>query len=210
MIAYKKLVPGADVRLRGVAEARHHRLHRRTSPRRSRRTPILIVSSCGAATTWRSTSRRCATACSTDAKFASTIAFGVAPHAIGKDHPEGVIAGVHSNYYFTYPGRESLADQQDLRREATSSAGTSIRTSSRTAPITRSTVQGCDREGEQAGRRLAGRGRHHQPARRHVFRDAGGLSLHPARQPPGLQGRGDGIHQERARVPVPDPRSEAG
>ncbi len=38
------------------------------------------------------------------AKFASTIAFGVAPHAIGKDHPEGVIAGVHSNYHFTYPG----------------------------------------------------------------------------------------------------------
>jgi branched-chain amino acid transport system substrate-binding protein len=36
-------------------------------------------------------------------KFASTIAFGVAPHAIGKDHPEGVIAGVHSNYYFNYP-----------------------------------------------------------------------------------------------------------
>src|SRR5437762_1355761 len=37
------------------------------------------------------------------AKFASMIAFGVAPHAIGKDHPEGVIAGVHSNYHFTYP-----------------------------------------------------------------------------------------------------------
>jgi branched-chain amino acid transport system substrate-binding protein len=36
-------------------------------------------------------------------KFASTIAFGVAPHAIGKDHPEGVIAGVHANYYFTFP-----------------------------------------------------------------------------------------------------------
>jgi branched-chain amino acid transport system substrate-binding protein len=36
-------------------------------------------------------------------KFASTIAFGVAPHAIGKDHPEGVISGVHSNYYFTFP-----------------------------------------------------------------------------------------------------------
>ncbi len=30
-------------------------------------------------------------------KVASTIAFGVAPHAIGKDHPEGVLAGVHSN-----------------------------------------------------------------------------------------------------------------
>ncbi len=37
------------------------------------------------------------------AKFASTIAFGVAPHAIGKDHPIGVIAGVHANYYFTSP-----------------------------------------------------------------------------------------------------------
>src|SRR5262245_34582759 len=36
-------------------------------------------------------------------KFASTIAFGVAPHAIGKDHPEGAIAGVHANYYFNYP-----------------------------------------------------------------------------------------------------------
>lgn len=36
-------------------------------------------------------------------KFASSIAFGVAPHAIGKDHPEGIIGGVHANYYFTYP-----------------------------------------------------------------------------------------------------------
>jgi branched-chain amino acid transport system substrate-binding protein len=36
-------------------------------------------------------------------KLASTIAFGVAPHAIGKDHPEGAIAGVHSNYYFNFP-----------------------------------------------------------------------------------------------------------
>jgi len=36
-------------------------------------------------------------------KVASMIAFGVAPHAIGKDHPEGIIAGVHSNYHFTFP-----------------------------------------------------------------------------------------------------------
>ncbi len=45
-------------------------------------------------------------------KFSSTIAFGVAPHAIGKDHPQGVIAGVHSNYYFNYPpaGRWPLND----------------------------------------------------------------------------------------------------
>jgi branched-chain amino acid transport system substrate-binding protein len=37
-------------------------------------------------------------------KVASTLAFGVAPHALGKDHPEGILAGVHSNYHFTYPG----------------------------------------------------------------------------------------------------------
>ena len=36
-------------------------------------------------------------------KFATTLAFGVAPHALGKDHPEGVVAGVHSNYHFTIP-----------------------------------------------------------------------------------------------------------
>ncbi len=36
-------------------------------------------------------------------KFTSTIAYSVAPHAIGKDHPEGVIAGVHANYYFNFP-----------------------------------------------------------------------------------------------------------
>jgi branched-chain amino acid transport system substrate-binding protein len=36
-------------------------------------------------------------------KFASTIAFGVNPSAIGKDHPEGLLVGVHANYHFTYP-----------------------------------------------------------------------------------------------------------
>ncbi len=36
-------------------------------------------------------------------KFASTIAFGVNPSAIGKDHPEGLLVGCHANYYFTYP-----------------------------------------------------------------------------------------------------------
>ena len=35
-------------------------------------------------------------------KLATTLAFGVAPHAIGKDHPEGAVAGVHSNYHFTH------------------------------------------------------------------------------------------------------------
>jgi branched-chain amino acid transport system substrate-binding protein len=35
-------------------------------------------------------------------KVATTLALG-APHAIGKDHPEGVLAGVHANYHFSYP-----------------------------------------------------------------------------------------------------------
>jgi branched-chain amino acid transport system substrate-binding protein len=36
-------------------------------------------------------------------KVATSLAFGVAPHAIGKDHPEGIVAGVHANYHFLYP-----------------------------------------------------------------------------------------------------------
>jgi branched-chain amino acid transport system substrate-binding protein len=36
-------------------------------------------------------------------KVATTLAFGSAPHSVGKDHPEGVLTGVHSNYHFTYP-----------------------------------------------------------------------------------------------------------
>lgn len=47
-------------------------------------------------------------------KVASTIAFGVAPHAIGKDHPEGVLAGVHSNYYFTYPGGDRWPENKSF------------------------------------------------------------------------------------------------
>jgi len=36
-------------------------------------------------------------------KVATTLAFGSAPQSVGKDHPEGVLTGVHSNYHFTYP-----------------------------------------------------------------------------------------------------------
>jgi branched-chain amino acid transport system substrate-binding protein len=36
-------------------------------------------------------------------KVSTSLAFGVAPHAIGKDHPEGVVSGVHANYHFLYP-----------------------------------------------------------------------------------------------------------
>src|SRR5256714_1107752 len=36
-------------------------------------------------------------------KVATTLALGSAPHSIGKDHPEGVLSGVHANYHFSYP-----------------------------------------------------------------------------------------------------------
>ena len=36
-------------------------------------------------------------------KVATTLAFGGVPHALGKDHPDGVLAGVHANYHFLYP-----------------------------------------------------------------------------------------------------------
>jgi branched-chain amino acid transport system substrate-binding protein len=34
---------------------------------------------------------------------ATTLGLGSAPQSVGKDHPEGVISGVHANYHFTYP-----------------------------------------------------------------------------------------------------------
>jgi len=36
-------------------------------------------------------------------KVVSNIGFGIEPGALGKDHPEGVLAGAHANYHFTYP-----------------------------------------------------------------------------------------------------------
>ncbi len=38
-------------------------------------------------------------------KVATTLAFGGVPHAIGKDHPDGVLAGVHANFHFLHPGK---------------------------------------------------------------------------------------------------------
>ncbi len=36
-------------------------------------------------------------------KVATTVGMAAAPEAVGKDHPEGVLGGVHANYHFTYP-----------------------------------------------------------------------------------------------------------
>ena len=47
------------------------------------------------------------------ARLAGNINFGVVPQAIGKDHPEGALAGVHSNYHFTYsPAGHSAANRR--------------------------------------------------------------------------------------------------
>ncbi len=40
-------------------------------------------------------------------KVATTYAYGIIPGLIGADHPDGHVAGVHSNYYFTKPSWES-------------------------------------------------------------------------------------------------------
>lgn len=36
-------------------------------------------------------------------KVCASTALAIAPQALGKDHPEGIVAGVHSNYHFTHP-----------------------------------------------------------------------------------------------------------
>jgi branched-chain amino acid transport system substrate-binding protein len=36
-------------------------------------------------------------------KVATTVGMAAMPAAIGKDHPEGILGGVHANYHFTYP-----------------------------------------------------------------------------------------------------------
>ncbi|HEX3176474.1 MAG TPA: ABC transporter substrate-binding protein [Methylomirabilota bacterium] len=47
------------------------------------------------------------------ARLAGNINFGVVPQAIGKDHPEGALAGVHSNYHFAYaPAAHSAANRR--------------------------------------------------------------------------------------------------
>ena len=48
----------------------------------------------------------------TKMKVATTLALAMQPSVIGKDHPVGVIGGVHANYHFTYPqgGRWPIND----------------------------------------------------------------------------------------------------
>jgi branched-chain amino acid transport system substrate-binding protein len=137
-------------------------------------------------------------------KVGTTLALGTVPHALGKDHPEGVIGGCHANYFF-FPGRRPLAGQQELRREVSRALEGISELPGRGCVHRNVHAESGYRKGESPRRRrLAGRRRHHQPAGRHGLCRTGRLRLHPPGQPPGLQGHDHRLHQERARVPVPD------
>ena len=50
-------------------------------------------------------------------KVIANIAFGIEPEALEKDHPEGILAGAHSNYHFTYPpGNQWPLNSQFVQR----------------------------------------------------------------------------------------------
>src|SRR5207253_1316140 len=60
-------------------------------------------------------------------KVATTLALGSAPQSIGKDHPDGVLSGVHSNYHL--PIRAGIAGRS-TRRSSKSTTPSSTRTRS--------------------------------------------------------------------------------
>ena len=141
-------------------------------------------------------------------KFATTLAFGVAPHAIGKDHPEGVLAGVHSNYHFTYPGGNRWPVNKTFVEKYFKRWNEYPNFQSEGAYVTlhmfKTAIEKANKlvggwpDDEAIISQLEGMG----------MRDPVGLSLHPARQSPGLQGCCHRVQQEPARIPVPDPGSE--
>src|SRR5216684_5303259 len=122
MIAYKKMVPGAEVVSEGWPKLGTTDFTAHITKAISSN-PDLIMSSVWGGDYVALYKQALRYGMFNNAKFASTIAFGVAPHAIGKDHPEGVIAGVHSNYYFTFP-REIAGRPTRPSWRSISSAGT--------------------------------------------------------------------------------------
>ena len=99
-------------------------------------------------------------------KVATTLAFGVAPHAIGKDHPEGVLAGVHSNYHFTYPGGDRWPLNKTFVQRYFKRWNEYPNFQSEGAYVALYMLKDGDRARQQARRRLAGGRGDHQPARR--------------------------------------------
>ena len=60
-------------------------------------------------------------------KVATCQGFSNTPHSIGKDHPEGVLMGVHANYFFTTPNRAAAGPPTKDSWRPTSSAGKNTR-----------------------------------------------------------------------------------
>ena len=141
-------------------------------------------------------------------KFASTIAFGVAPHAIGKDHPEGAIAGVHSNYYFNYPpnGKWPLNDsfvkkyfERWKEYPNFQAEGAYVTLHMLEMAIEKANkLMGGWPDDEMIISQLENLG---------MSGPAGYVYFRPG-QPPGLQGRGDRLQHELPGLPVPDPGPE--
>src|SRR5262249_9042679 len=105
------------------------------------------------------------------------------------------------------PERRQVAAQQDLRGEVPSALQRVPELPGRGCLHLDLHAQERHREGQQARRRLAGRRRDRRDARGRDDGRPGGLRIHPARQPPGIQGRDHRLQQERAGVSVPDPGS---
>ncbi len=136
-------------------------------------------------------------------KVATTLAFGGQPHAIGKDHPEGVLAGCHANYFFTFPakGRWPINDSFVERYHKRWSEYPSFEADGaytalyllKAAIEKANLLAGGWPEDEAIIAMLEGMG----------IDAPSGYCLHPARQPPGLQGHRDRDDQERSQVRLP-------
>ena len=90
----------------------------RTSPRRSRRKPDLLVPSVWGGDYVAFYKQALRYGMFDKMKFATTIAFGVAPHAHRQGSPGGRASPACTpTTHFTYPRRRPLAAQQDVRAE---------------------------------------------------------------------------------------------
>ena len=206
MIAYKKLVPGAEVVSEawpklGTTDFTAHITKTMSS------NPDLIMSSVWGGDYVALYKQALRYGMFNNAKFASTIAFGVAPHAIGKDHPEGVIAGVHSNYYFTFPpGNRWPANKifvEKYFKRWNEYPNFQSDGAYHTLHMYWTAV-------EKANRLVGG-----WPDKQAIISQLEGMYFETAAgylyiRPDNHQGYKDAdrVQQERGRVPVPDPRSE--
>ena len=143
-------------------------------------------------------------------KVATTLALGVVPHAIGKDHPEGVLAGVHANYHFTYPAGDRWPENtkfvQKYYKRWNEYPNFQSEGSYVALHMLRTAIERANRlapgwpEDEAIISQLEGLG----------YGCPVGLHLYPAGQSPGLQGHGDRVQQEHGRLSFPGVGSRPG